>query len=177
MPIWQGESQKEEGGSSDPALIADLPRPADAPRCGRVASVQQPSTARIRSAWEISRAASVVDIIFPACARVSLMKSCSFVHAVATSPAFTAARAALSFAVRLVAIPLGSKPRPPTRSARLASWAGASSTVTRNVALVWLPLGSVAIHVTPVVPIAKPLPDVGLQVKLATATLSLALTT
>src|SRR3989441_7785945 len=141
---------KRGGRECGPALLAEILGP------GAPSNVQQPSTARIRSASVTNKAASVIGIIFPACARVSLMKSCSFVHAVTTSPTLAAASAALSFALRLVAIPLG-KPRPPTVSSRLASWAGASSTVTRNVARAWLPLGSVAIHVTPVVPIAKPL--------------------
>jgi len=68
--MWQGESRREEGGSSGPALVADLPLPADARRSGRVASVQHPSTTRIRSASAINAVASVDDIFFPACARV-----------------------------------------------------------------------------------------------------------
>src|SRR5207245_9678694 len=110
---------KRGGRECSPALLAEILGP------GAPSNVQQPSTARIRSASVTNKAASVIGIIFPACARVSLIKSCSFVHAVATSPTLAAASAALSFALRLVAIPLG-KPRPPTVSSRLASWAGAS---------------------------------------------------
>ena len=129
--------------------------------CVRI--LQQPNTARIRCAVAISDAASPVDIFFPACACVSLMKSCSLRQAVTRSPAVAAARAALSFPVRLVAIPLW-RPRLVTEFARLAIWVGALRTVTANALPRVLPLGSDAVHVTVVFPIGKLLPDGGRQV-------------
>src|SRR5213082_670499 len=79
------------------------------------------------------------------------------------SSAVSAARAALSFPVRLVAMPLW-RPRLVTEFARLAIWVGALRTVTANALPRVLPLGSDAVHVTVVFPIGKLLPDGGRQV-------------
>ncbi len=99
------------------------------------------------------------------------MKSCKEAQAVATSPAFAAASASFNFAKRLVVVPVDNA-RLVTLVSRLLIWACALSTVTWNVA----PLGSEATQVTLDVPTGKVVPDSGLQVNDATATLSLAIT-
>src|SRR5438876_2048933 len=103
------------------------------------------------------------------------MKSCKEAQAVATSPAFAAASAPFNFAKRLVVVPVDNA-RLVTLVSRLLIWACTLSTVTWNVALARLPLGSEATQVTLDVPTGKVVPDSGLQVNDATATLSLAIT-